>query len=109
MLKLIKFLVGRDILVDKSKKKKEKSNDSDDKNLSTAQILKEIGVAVNREKTKRESAKKKSLGNAYKLGSELLVKGGKVQFEAPMSQDLATLKAFIETIVRNEIRKNRAD
>ena len=73
--------------------------------MSTSQILKEIGQAVNKEKKRREKVKDPIDQDVFKLSEESLVKKGDVKFDVPMTEDLATMKSLIQTIVRDEIKK----
>ena len=94
----------RSDLINKSDKKKfEKSTEG---TLSTSQILKEIGQAVNKEKKRREKVKNPIDQDVFKLSEEFLVKKGDVKCDVPMAEDLATMKSLIQTIVRDEIKKN---
>ena len=96
-------------MVIKKKINSENLNRSDEFPLSTEQVLKEIGKAVNKEKIRRHKAKKQEESEVYKLSKEKLVKSGHLNFQSPMPTDLATLKSLIQTIVRDEIRRNNKD
>ena len=77
--------------------------------LSTAQVLQKVGDAVNREKNRRENIQKNNNSKVVELGPDALVKRGDKNFCVPMPQDLATLKALIQTIVRDELGKSQRD
>ena len=77
--------------------------------LSTNQILQEIGHSVNKEKEKRFKFNKKNSGGVLELGADSLIKGGDLEFDTPMPEDLATLKCLIQNIVRHEISKLKKD
>ena len=80
-----------------------------DEILSTDQILKEIGNAVNKEKKRRTEDKKKYGLEVINLEIKSLVKKGIHNFEKPMPNDLATLKSLIQTVVREEIHKLKSN
>ena len=73
--------------------------------LSTNQILQEIGYSVNKEKERRARVSKKNSEEVLELDEKALVKKGVIDFESPMSEDLATLKCLIQNIVRHELSK----
>lgn len=73
--------------------------------LSTNQILQEIGYSVNKEKERRARVSKKNSEEVLELDEKALLKKGVIDFESPMSEDLATLKCLIQNIVRHELSK----
>ena len=79
------------------------------KPLSANQVIKEIGNAVIKEKTRRERAKRSDEVKALSLGEDIMVKAGVSKFDAPMPPDLATLKSLIQTVVRDELGRDRED
>ena len=93
----------------KNKNKKEQSQDLEKDPLSTAQVLEAIGNVVNKEKIRREKVQKENDVRVLRLGSDELVKSGNVDFNVPMSKDLATLKSLIQTIVRDELKRSQRD
>ena len=84
-----------------SKTKSSPSNQNLD--LSTNQILQEIGYSVNKEKERRARVSKKNSEEVLELDEKALLKKGVIDFESPMSEDLATLKCLIQNIVRHEL------
>ena len=77
--------------------------------LSTNQILQEIGYSVNKEKERRAKVHKQHSEGVLELGEEALLKSGAIDFDTPMSKDLATLKCLIQNIVRHELSKLQKD
>ena len=77
--------------------------------LSTNQILQKIGYSVNREKEKRAKVNKKNSKGVLELGGKALLKSGDIEFDTPMSEDLATLKCLIQNIVRHELSRLKKD
>lgn len=75
--------------------------------LSTEQVLKEIGDALNKEKVRREKVQKKNRIETIKLSQDMLIEGGESDFDAPIPKDLATLKSLIQTIVKLEIGRSK--
>ena len=43
----------------------------------------------------------------FELRKDNLVRSGRANYSAPMDKDLATLKSLIQTIVRDEIKRNQ--
>ena len=74
--------------------------------LSTSEILEDIAITLNKEKKRIKKIKTTTNDNVFNLREDALVKKGDINFDAPMPLDLATLKSLIQTIVRDEIRKN---
>lgn len=74
--------------------------------LSTSEILEDIAITLNKEKKRIKKIKTTTNDNVLNLREDALVKKGDVNFDVPMPRDLATLKSLIQTIVRDEIRKN---
>ena len=96
-------------MINKKKKEVEKLNDTEDRPLSTKQVLKEIGNALTREKIRREKVQKRNKVELFKLDEVSMIKPGESNFEVPMPSDLATLKSLIQTIVRHEIGRDQDD
>ena len=90
-----------------SKTKSSQSNQN--LGLSTNQILQEIGYSVNKEKERRAEVNKQHSEGVLELGKEALLKSGDIEFDTPMSEDLATLKCLIQNIVRHELSKLQKD
>ena len=96
-------------MINKNKKADEKLKGTEDRPLSTKQVLKEIGNAVTKEKTRRDKVQKRNKAEVIKLDKDIMVKSGESHFEAPMPSDLATLKSLIQTVVRHEIGRDQED
>ena len=96
-------------MINKNKKVAEKFNETEERPLSTKQVLKEIGNALTKEKIRREKVQKRNKVEAVKLDEASMVKPGESNFEVPMPSDLATLKSLIQTIVRHEIGRAQDD
>ena len=73
--------------------------------LSTNKILQEIGYSLNKEKEKRAKVNRKNSEGVLELGEDALLESGEIDFDTPMSEDLATLKCLIQNIVRYELSK----
>ena len=73
--------------------------------LSTNKILQEIGYSLNKEKEKRAKFNRKNSEGVLELGEDALLESGEIDFDTPMSEDLATLKCLIQNIVRYELSK----
>tara|TARA_A100001011_G_scaffold265193_1_gene273979 strand:- start:560 stop:853 length:294 start_codon:yes stop_codon:yes gene_type:complete len=93
-------------LVKSSKNNNEKMHDLENA-LSTEQVLKEIGDALNKEKVRREKVQKKNRIETIKLSQDMLIEGGESDFDTPIPKDLATLKSLIQTIVKLEIGRSK--
>ena len=91
------------------KDKKQKAQDIEALSLSTTQVLEEIGDAVLKEKNWRKKVKKQGNPEVFELRKDNMVRSGIDNYPAPMDQDLATLKSLIQTIVRDEIKRNQKD
>ena len=90
----------------KDKNNKENLDDSDKDALSRVEVLQHIGNAINKEKIRREKVKKEKNLKTLRLDPDELIKSGKANFDTPMPQDLATLKSLIQSIVRDELKRN---
>ena len=73
--------------------------------LSMERILASIANTINKEKTKGHETKSENDGEILCLEKGRLISGGCSNFGKPMSKDLATLKAFIQNVVYDEIRR----
>ena len=96
-------------MANKNKKVADKLNGTEDRPLSTKQVLKEIGNAVTKEKARREKLNNENKVEPIKLDEDIRFKSGDSNFEPPMPPDLATLKSLIQTIVRHEIGRDQED
>ena len=92
-----------------------KKDKNDEGNLSVSkfdskfmvEVLAEIGHTVKKEKTRLENGKKNNESDVFKLNKDMLVKDGDRKFKPPMPRDLATLKSFIQIIVKDEIKRSQ--
>ena len=92
-----------------------KKDKNDEGNLSVSkfdrkfmvEVLAEIGHTVKKEKTRLEHGKKNNETDVFKLNKDMLVKDGDRKFKPPMPRDLATLKSFIQIIVKDEIKRSQ--
>ena len=96
-------------MVTKRTNNKDKIDRLEQTALSSEQILKEIGNAVNKEKIKHEKLRKQKDADVMRLSRDALVKSGEINYEGLMPHDIATLKALIQTVVRHEIKRTLGD
>jgi|OM-RGC.v1.031709890 hypothetical protein len=84
----------------KGQKKKETVTGS-----PAGEILEKVGASVKRETSKRSMLESKSMSSAVLLDKTLLVKAGSRKLDSTMSEEQATLKSLVQSLVKLEINK----
>jgi hypothetical protein len=79
--------------------------DQDDENLSSLEVLKQIGKFVLKETDDKGQLLKKTKKTVFLLNEELKIKKGKVFKGKTIPIELATLKSIIRKIVNDELEK----